>query len=155
MPTPRLLQRERALRSVRALVHALYRSARGVESKTGRTNAQITLLTFVVRRGPLTINELATLARTKQNTVSTVITRLERAGLVRRVASATDRRVVLVHATPAGRAIQRRAPRPATEQLLRAIDALSPAQAAALATALKPLLRALHGGRGQPPMLFE
>jgi DNA-binding MarR family transcriptional regulator len=155
MPTRRSTPRDDALTALRAIVHALYRSARGVESRTGRTNAQIALLGFLALRGPLTVNQLATLARTRQNTVSTVLTRLERAGLVRREPSADDRRVVLVRPTPAGKALVRRAPRPATEQLLRAIDALTPAQASALARALQPLLRAMQPGRKQPPMLFE
>lgn len=134
---------------------SLYRSARGVENKTGRTNAQIALLGFVVRQGPLTVNDVAALARTGQSTVSTVLSRLERERLVRRVTSPADRRRVLVEATSAGRALLRRAPRPATHDLLRAIDALTPTQAAAVVKALDPLLRALHRGRKRPPMLFE
>ena len=134
---------------------SLYRSARGVENRTGRTNAQIALLGFVVRQGPLSVNEVAALARTGQSTVSTVLTRLERARLVRRVTSPDDRRRVLVEATSAGRALLRTAPRPATDDLLRAIDSLTPLQAAYVAKALGPLLRALHRGRTRPPMLFE
>ena len=147
--------RDAALSSVRALVDSLYRSARGVESKTGRTNAQIALLGFVVRHGPLSVNDVAALARTGQSTVSTVLTRLERERLVRRVIPPHDRRRVLVEATSAGRALLRRAPRRPTDELLRAIDSLTPAQAASVAKALGPLLRALHRRRTQPPMLFE
>ena len=155
MPRSTQTSRDAALNAVRALVDALYRSARGVEARTGRTNAQIALLGIIARRGPLTINEVADLVRTRQNTVSTVLTRLERAGLVRRLRSETDRRVVRVEATKAGRAMLRRAPRPATDQLLRALDRLTPAQTAALARGLAPLLGAMHRGRKQPPMLFE
>lgn len=155
MPTSQRTAREAALSSIRALVHSLHRAARGVESKTGRTNAQIALLGFVVREGPLSVNDVAALARTGQSTVSTVLSRLERERLVRRVEAPADRRRVLVEATAAGRALLRRAPRPATEELLRAIDSLTPAQAASVAKALGPVLRALHRGRKLPPMLFE
>ena len=147
--------RRNALQAVRALVDALYQSARGVERRTGRTNAQITILRVVVKDGPLTINEIAAHVRTGQSTESLVLTRLQRARLIRRIVSSEDRRRVLVEATDAGKALARRAPRPATDELLRALDALSDREAAAVARALTPLLRALHRSSRRPPMLFE
>lgn len=147
--------RAAALAAVRALVDALYRSARGVEERTGRTNAQVSILRHVARHGPLTVNEVAASARTGQSTASLVLTRLQRAGLVRRVPSREDRRRVLVEVTARGRALVRRAPRPATDQLIAALDALSERDAAAVARCLAPLLRALHKSAARPPMLFE
>jgi DNA-binding MarR family transcriptional regulator len=147
--------RREALLGVRALVDALYQSARGVEARTGRTNAQIAVLRQVARHGPISVNDLAERVRTGQSTVSLLLTRLQQARLVRRSRSSEDRRRVLVNVTSAGRALLRRAPRPATEQLLRALDALSTREARAVANALSDLLRALHRGRKRPPMLFE
>lgn len=133
----------------------LYQSARSVERRTGRTNAQIAILRVVARAGPLTINEIARHVRTGQSTASLVVTRLQRARLVRRSASRADRRRVLVEATAAGKALARQAPRPATDELLRALDSLSDREAASIARALAPLLRALHRSSRRAPMLFE
>lgn len=144
-----------ALIAVRALVATLYQSARSVERRTGRTNAQIAILRVVARSGPLTINEIARHVRTGQSTASLVVTRLQRARLVRRTASRDDGRRVLVEATVAGKALARQAPRPATDELLRALDSLSDREAASVARALAPLLRALHKSNRRPPMLFE
>jgi len=153
--TGRPAPRTTALAAVRALVDALYQSARSVERRTGRTNAQITILRVVARGGPLTINEVAARVRTGQSTASLVLSRLQRARLVRRIASLEDRRQVLVEATDAGKALARRAPRPATDELLRALDALSDREAVSVARALTPLLRALRQSSRRPPMLFE
>ncbi len=147
--------RATALASVRALVDTLYRSARGVEQRTGRTNAQISILRHVARHGPLTVNEVAAAVRTGQSTASLVLTRLQRAGLVRRVASREDRRRVLVEATVRGKALARRAPRPATDQLIAAVEKLPERDAAGIARCLAPLLKALHKSTRRPPMLFE
>lgn len=144
-----------ALSSVRALVDALYQSARGVEQRTGRTNAQVSILRQLARHGSLTVNEVAESVRTRQSTASIVLTRLQRAGLVRRVVSRDDRRKVLIEITARGRTVARRAPRPATDQLITAIDELSTSEVAALVRALRPLLAKLRKGRSNPPMLFE
>ena len=134
---------------------ALYRSARSVESRTGRTNAQIAVLRVVARLGGASVNDVAARVRVGQSTVSTVLSRLERARLVRKRRSSADAREVCVEITARGKALLRRAPRPATELLLRAVEGLSPAEAARVADALEPVVRRLRRGRAAPPMLFE
>jgi DNA-binding MarR family transcriptional regulator len=54
--------------------------------------------------GPRRITELAALERLAQPTMTQLVKRLEREGLVRRERQADDARVVLVHLTPAGTA---------------------------------------------------
>jgi DNA-binding MarR family transcriptional regulator len=144
-----------ALRCIRALVDVLYHSARSVESRTGLTNAQLTILRQVAGHGPLTVNEIAARVRAGQNGVSMVLSRLEEAGLVTRAPSKLDRRRVHVSATASGKRVLRRSPRPPTEQLLEAVDRLSPAEAREVARAIGSLLH--HMGRGPKPehMLFE
>jgi DNA-binding MarR family transcriptional regulator len=155
-PNPRSpTAHRRALSCIRALVARLYHSARSVESRTGLTNAQLAILRNVARNGPLTINETAQLMRAGQSGVSSVLSRLERAKLVERTVSETDRRRVLVHATATGRRMLRRSPLPPTEELLSALDQLTPAQAEAIARGLTALLRKLHRGVTPEHMLFE
>jgi DNA-binding MarR family transcriptional regulator len=144
-----------ALRCIRALVDILYHSARSVESRTGLTNAQLAILRQVASHGPLTVNEIAARVRAGQSGVSMVLSRLEETGLVERTPSKSDRRRVLVSATTVGRRLLRRSPRPPTEQLLKAVDRLSRAEAEQIARGLTSLLNHMRRGRKPEHMLFE
>ena len=147
--------RARALAAIRRLVASLYRSARSVESRTGRTNAQIAVLRAVARANGASVNDIAARVRVGQSAVSIVLSRLERARLVRKTASASDGRQVCVELTEAGRLLLRRAPKPATTSLIDALERLSPSEAAVIEPALLPLLKHLSRGTRGQPMLFE
>ena len=76
-------------------------------AEAGLTGAQFHTLVRIPDEGiPLT--KLAAKSWADPGNASGVVDRLERDGLVERRAASHDRRVVLVHATPAGRALVRR-----------------------------------------------
>jgi DNA-binding MarR family transcriptional regulator len=144
-----------ALQKVRALVEGLSRSARGVEDRTGVTNAQLFLLQQIRAGRHLTVNDLAGLAMTSQSTVSIVLSRLERRGLVKRTRSPVDRRSVVLQLTAPGKRVLRRAPRPATSEVIRALSRLTSAELKALTRGLGALGRELGLTVKPPSMLFE
>jgi DNA-binding MarR family transcriptional regulator len=147
--------RSTALRSLRAIVASLGRSARSVESRTGLTNGQLFLLRQLAATDPMTVTELAARARARQNTVSTMLVRLVQAGLVRKARSAADGRRAMVSLTPAGQRAVTRAPTPPTTSLLEALGQLTDADARALATGLGALATALRAPLAEAPLLFE
>jgi DNA-binding MarR family transcriptional regulator len=144
-----------ALQRVRALVEGLGKSASGVESRTGVTNAQLFLLQQIRAGRRVTVNDLAALAMTTQSTVSIVLSRLERKGLVKRTRSPVDRRSVVLQLTPSGRRVLRRAPRPATSEVMRALSRLTRDELDALSRGLGALGRELGFLLKRPSMLFE
>lgn len=146
--------RAEALDGLRVIIAALTQSARAVESRTGITNAQLFLLQQL-RAGPLSVSQLAERARTHQSTVSIVLARLSRAGLVAKERSAEDGRRAVVSVTTAGRALLRRAPAPPAADLLRAVERLSPRDARRLADGLRALVHSLGLGTHPPTLLFE
>ena len=80
------------------------RAMGAVYAKAGLTGAQFHTLVRIPDGGiPLT--RLAARSWADPGNASGVVDRLERDGLVERRPAAHDRRVVLVHATPAGRAL--------------------------------------------------
>jgi len=147
--------RDRVLAQLRTLVAALTSSARAVERRTGITNAQLFLLLELSGEGPMGIGDLAERARTQPSTVSIVVSRLERAGLVTKVRAPEDRRAVLVHVTKKGRDLAKHAPVPPTERLLEALGKLSSRDAAVLACGLAPLVRSIAPEVHEPPLMFE
>lgn len=137
------------------MVGALSQSARAVERRTGVTNAQVFILQQLRSAGPLSVNELAARARTGQSAASIVIARVVAAGLARKGTAEGDARRVTVSLTTKGRTLLRRAPRPPTGDLLRAIESLPAGDARALAAGLRALVRALHLESRAPALLFE
>jgi len=110
----------------------------------GLSRASSSLLNRLHREGPQRLTELARAENVSQPNMTQVVSRMEKAGLVRRVPDRSDGRGVLVELTDAGRrtAEQRRTERAlALQQLL---EALSDAESEAVRTALPALARAVR-----------
>jgi DNA-binding MarR family transcriptional regulator len=158
---PRTIERQpvsdrtRALASLRALIAALSRSARAIESRTGLTNAQLFLLRQIAAHQDISINELSTLAHTRQNTVSSLVGRLVRHGVIRKGRSAADARRASVSLTRQGARLLAKAPVSPTESLITGLEALSRADARALARGLAALIANLGVDVQTAPLLFE
>lgn len=144
-----------ALQNVRALVEELSRSARAVETRTGVTNAQLFLLQQIHVGNQLTVNDLAACAMTTQSTVSIVLSRLERKGLVKRTRSTIDRRSVVLQLTATGKQLLRRAPPAATSEVLGALSRLTSEELQALSRGMGALGRELGLTIKPPSLLFE
>lgn len=98
-------------------------------------------LSTLERGGPRRVTDLAVVEGVTQPSMTLLVGRLERAGLVERTKDPSDKRVALVAITDAGRAVlvsRRRAGAEAFDQL---IGKLPPDDAAALAAALPALER--------------
>jgi DNA-binding MarR family transcriptional regulator len=81
----------------------LLRQIRVVDGTTGLSGPRISLLSVLVFAGPLPIGKLATIEQISGPAITKLVDGLAKDGLARRVRSSTDRRVVLVEATKAGR----------------------------------------------------
>ncbi len=85
-------------RLVRMIAEVRKRQA-SITSVHGVTMLQATAVHALRKSGPINITELAKQLRLKQSTVSSLVDRMERDGLVRRVQSSTDRRAVKLRLT--------------------------------------------------------
>lgn len=90
------------------------------------TGPQLTVIKLLSGIGDLSLTELSESMQTKNSTVTGIIDRMEAAGLVRRVRSETDRRVVMIRLTSQGRALARSVPIEPMQAFRRALEALSP-----------------------------
>jgi DNA-binding MarR family transcriptional regulator len=155
MASTRNRTRARTLDAIRAVVGALSRSARSVERRTGVTTAQLFVLRQLADADALSLGEIAERTLTRQSTVSIVVARLVKRGLVRRVRAADDRRRLELSLTPAGRRLLTRAPEPTTGRLLAALDELTTEQLRSLSVGLDALVAALGIESQAVGMLFE
>ncbi|MHA1536297.1 MAG: MarR family winged helix-turn-helix transcriptional regulator [Alphaproteobacteria bacterium] len=93
------------LRMATRAVTQLYSSVLG---PSGLRGSQFTLISWLARKGPLSMNELAGFLVTDRTTLTRNLGPLEREGLVE-IAPGEDRRVRMVSITEAGRAVYERA----------------------------------------------
>jgi DNA-binding MarR family transcriptional regulator len=127
---------------LRTAIGMLARSLRYTDAGAGLTPSELTVLSTIARSGPIGLSELAALQRLNPTMLSRIAGKLCEAGLIERTASPDDRRAAVVDVTAAGRRRHRAIQAERTESLTRHVEALAPADAAALLAAL-PALEAL------------
>jgi DNA-binding MarR family transcriptional regulator len=87
-----------------ASLHLLRRAAQA-DAGMDLDGPRASLLSILVFGGPQPMSRLAQWERVTPAAITKLVTALEAAGLARRVRDQTDRRVVLVEATPQGRTL--------------------------------------------------
>jgi DNA-binding MarR family transcriptional regulator len=100
---------------------------------------QVSALSTIERRGPLTLGALAASERVRPPTITAAVGRLEQQGLVVRHADPDDRRVARVEITPAGRKLLARTRSRKTAFLAQRLAALDADERAALTAAVEVL----------------
>jgi DNA-binding MarR family transcriptional regulator len=142
------------LDNLRLLVRALRVSARGAEKTAGVSGAQLFVLQTLGDARVASVGELALRTHTDQSSVSVVVDRLARRGLVSRTESKTDGRRLEIRLTTSGRSLLRRSPESTQTRLISAIDELPRGTRAQLGATLGKLARAM-GISGKPRLFFE
>src|SRR5205823_10479120 len=124
----------RVMDSIRRIVQVLRVGARAAERDAGVSGAQLFVLERLAASDrPLSVNELAERTLTHQSSVSVVVRKLERRGLIERVVASEDARRVELSLTAAARKLLRKAPRATQDQILVALDEMSAADRRTLA----------------------
>lgn len=103
---------EQALILLRRIVRAIDVHAKQLSKASGLTAPQLILLQVLDEQGDITVGELARAMNLTQATVTSILDRLERKALVRRMRSQTDKRRVLVSLTDNGYELLKQAPPP-------------------------------------------
>ena len=124
---------------LRPILVRLARELRKETTHLGITGGQATLLWQISEHPGIGLRALAELEGIRTPTVSGLVDRLERAGLLRRVRSQIDRRRVGLTITPAGRRLLAAVRERRTVWLAERLELLAPSQRAAIEAALRPL----------------
>jgi DNA-binding MarR family transcriptional regulator len=106
------------LTSLRRIIRATDQHSRRLMQRHGLTAPQLIVLRILSQGGECSVGTLAERVNLAQPTVTGVLGRLERRGLVSRTRSRFDRRRVLANLTADGRALLSSAPPPLQETFL-------------------------------------
>ena len=143
------------LDAFRRIVQALRESSRWSERYVGLSGAQLFVLQKLAEAPGVSINELAARTHTHQSSVSTVVTRLEQNGLVRRARAGHDGRSVTLSLSPRGKRAAEQAPDVPQERLISAIEKLTSTRRRQLAAVLTEVAKDMNSMDHAPVMFFE
>lgn len=144
-----------AIVALRRIVRQLRLADREIEAACGLSVAQLFVLHQLAAAAPLSVAEVAERTLTDPSSVSTVIARLTREGLVVRNASKTDRRRVEISLTARGRRLVEKAPQVPQSAMIDAIRRMSAKRRAEVVRSLELLSAALGAPDIEARMLFE
>jgi MarR family transcriptional regulator, organic hydroperoxide resistance regulator len=113
------------------------RLTKGMASQFGLTGPQLTVIKLLESLGDLSLSSLSERIRAQNSTVTGIIDRMEREGLVRRERSTADRRVVFIRLSEKGAKLARQIEVEPMEIFRSALFSLSQAD-------LRDLLRILN-----------
>ncbi|MFJ5272319.1 MarR family winged helix-turn-helix transcriptional regulator [Streptomyces sp. NPDC088358] len=124
-------------------VERLVRYVRRSAVTGGLSTAASSALSRLGREGPQRLTELARAENVSQPNMTQLVTRMERAGLVRRTADHSDGRGVLVEATDEGLDVFRRRRAERADALRQLIEDLTEPEQRAVQVALPALARVI------------
>lgn len=132
------------LRSLRRIFHAVDRHSRRLARIHGLTEPQAICLNAIQRSDRTTPGLLARAVSLSPPTVTGILDRLERRGLVGRERNARDKRQVVIRLTRAGRRLLSSSPPPLQERFTRRLAALPVARQRRIAKALEEVVKMLE-----------
>ncbi len=113
------------LTAIRRIVRAVDLHSRTLIRGHHVSGPQLVALRELARLGPVGVGALARAINLSQPTVTGILNRMERAGLVRRERSASDRRSVICTLTTRGAEVLREAPSPLQDRFLEELKRLA------------------------------
>jgi DNA-binding MarR family transcriptional regulator len=112
------------LKQFRVIIGAVRHHFHTLEETCGISGAQVWILSAIADTPGITVSLLSKNLSVHVSTASNMLDKLAKAGLVERLRSQTDRRVVHLHLTAQGQAILDRAPKPLTSLIPLALSRL-------------------------------
>jgi MarR family transcriptional regulator, organic hydroperoxide resistance regulator len=116
---------DRIVQAVIYLYTEMRRVTKDVARELGLTGPQVSAIKILETFGDISLSELSDRMSARNSTITGVVDRMERNGLVERIRSEEDRRVTLIRLTPEGARIGRDVPVDSMQILGAALDSLS------------------------------
>lgn len=126
--------------SLRKMIRAVDLYSRKLAGEHNITGPQLICLKTVAARGPISVTEIGKAMNLSPSNVVGILDRLEERGLIERQRGTTDRRLLHVTATDAGRETAARIPWPLSVPLDKALRRMTAEEKRALASSFERLV---------------
>ncbi len=137
---------EQVLKAIRRVIRATDLHSRQVTRMSGLTSSQLILLKVVRDNKLSTISELANNISLSQATLTSILDRLEKSGLVKRERSELDKRKVSVRLTDEGISVLEMAPEPLQDTFVRQFGALQDWERSMILASLQRVAEMMDAG---------
>lgn len=134
-----LVRRREVLQALRQIIQSVDLHSRQLLREHGITGPQLVILQEVATFGPMTVSQLAKATSLSQGTVTNILMRLEKGGLVTRTRSEMDKRRVYIEITDTCRKLLANAPSPLHETFAERFGELAEWEQEMILSALKRL----------------
>jgi len=138
---------------VRRVFQVVNEQSKKAKRKTGLTGPQLWTIKTIAELSPVRVSDLARRMHLHPATVVGILNRLELQGLIKRIRTTKDRRVVHVELTDAGNALVIKAPQVAQGLLVAGLEELPLEKLQGIASGLQELVNIL-GAQELPPQLI-
>lgn len=132
------------LQALRRIIRAVDIHSRALASRYGVTGPQLVCLSTLCDSGPMTSAELSRKVFVSASTITGIVDRLERDGLVECKRDETDRRRVLLNPTGDGYKLAHTAPSPMQDQLMKRVRELPQAEQEQISSSLQRVVDLLE-----------
>ena len=139
--------------NLRRVFQVVNEQSKKAEHATGLTGPQLWAIKTIAQESPIMVSEIARRMYLHPATVVGILDRLEKQGLVVRIRSIEDRRVVKVELTAQGQALVKKAPKVAQGLLVEGIEKLNAKKLINIAQGLDQMVGIL-GAQNIPPQLI-
>ena len=130
--------------SIRRLIQASELYSKELNKKYSISAAQLNCILALYENGPLSPSQIAKHILVNSSTVTGIIDRLEKKDFVKRLRISSDRRIVTIHLTKAGRKLAKNAPPPIQQKIITGLRRLSKKEIDRIALALAKLTNMLY-----------
>lgn len=130
---------DQVLISLRKIIRAIDLHSKRLERESGLTGPQLLLLQLIANSGEVTAGVIAREVSLSQATVTSIIDRLERKGLLQRERNTDDKRKVMVSLTTEGKSALEKAPTLMQESFINRFDKLEEWEQSQLLSSLQRL----------------
>ncbi len=133
--------------SLRKITQAISLHSRDLSRRCGLTGPQLIILNEIAGRESVSVTELARFISLSQATVTDILNRLEKRGLVERTRNSIDRRRVMIRITGQCREILTQAPPPLQETFVERYSRLSEWEQLMILSAFKRVVDMMSAGK--------
>jgi DNA-binding MarR family transcriptional regulator len=157
VPDDRTVITRRVMVALRRIIRTVDLHSRALARGHGLTGPQLLVLKVIGERARPTMGEIAEAVHLSQATITGVLDRLERKGLVQRTRDDPDRRKIRVVATPAAEAVLAKAPPLLQESFAVGFASLQEWEKAQILSSLERLVVLMEAGElaAEPLLMGE
>jgi len=131
---------DNVLIAIRKIIQSIDLNSRSLVKRVGLTGPQLVILQEVAGSGEVSVGKVARAISLSQGTVTDIVERMEKRGLLIRRRSDYDRRRVLVHATESGKQLLEKAPPLMQESFVEQFNGLRDWEQAMILSSLQRLV---------------